>query len=108
MALSRTRLGVAVTINALTLAFLVVTLLGDGADLQATASRAYLVLMLVAPMALCVLLALSPLQRDTVLKSAAVVTFATLLAATFDLSGEPGTGGQKAAALPQPGQLARH
>lgn len=108
MALSRARLGIAVAINGLALAFLVATLLGDGADLQATASRAYLVVMMVAPMALCVLLALPPLRRDMVLKGAAIVTFATLLAASFDLAREPGSKGQTAETLPRSSQLAHH
>ncbi len=106
MALSRTRLGVAVTINGFAFAFLAATLLGDGGDLQATASRVYLVLMMIAPMALCVLLALPPLHRDTALKGAAVVTFAALLAAGFDVAGDSGAVLPAAKPPPQSSQVA--
>lgn len=106
MASSYARLGLAVAINGVALAFLAATLLGDGGDLQVTASRAYLALMMIAPMALCVLLALPPPHRDTALKGAAVVTFVALLAVSFDLAGDSGAVLPVAKPLPQSSQVA--
>lgn len=108
MASSYTKLGLVVAINGLSLAFVATSLLRDGGDLQATVSRAYLVLMMGAPMALLVLLALPPLHRDAALKGAAVVACAALLVASLDLTGDPGAVYQAKPMAPSSSQLARH
>lgn len=88
MAMFRSRLGVALAINGLVLAFLAAMLLGGDDDVRVSASRAYLVVLLIAPVAAGVLLALPAAHRDMALRGALVAMVAALLATNFDTFGD--------------------